>query len=257
MGNRYFETGDQRGAMVKELFATIASRYDLLNDLQSFGLHRYWKRHLVRQAHPRPGEHGLDVCCGTGDLTLALAGCGVQTTGLDFSEEMLEVARKRTQGQRRMSGGTQGLAGDRARFCVDPHFIRGDAQGIPFRDNTFEIVMVGYGLRNLADWKEGLREMQRVLSWNGRLVVLDFGKPDNRLWRSIYFGYLRVFVPILGRLVSGSASAYGYILESLKHYPAQRGIATAMQELGFINVRIFHFVGGAMTINYGEKGSEH
>ena len=114
---------------------------------------------------------------------------------------------------------------------------------------------VGYGLRNLADWKTGLGEMQRVAKPGGRLVVLDFGKPDNALWRGLYFGYLRLFVPCLGRIFCGNASAYRYILESLKHYPAQKGVATQMRELGLVEMQIINLLGGIMSINYGEKRS--
>ena len=136
------------------------------------------------------------------------------------------------------------------------NFVCGDAQRIPFADNTFDIVTVGYGLRNLASWEAGLREMQRVAKPGGRLVVLDFGKPDNVLWRSVYFGYLKLFVPCLGRIFCGNASAYAYILESLKHYPAQHGVGVKMRELGLLDVRVVSLLGGVMSINYGEKRSD-
>jgi demethylmenaquinone methyltransferase/2-methoxy-6-polyprenyl-1,4-benzoquinol methylase len=112
---------------------------------------------------------------------------------------------------------------------------------------------MGYGLRNLANWDAGLGEMQRVVKPSGRVVLLEFGKPQNTLWRWIYFGYLRLFVPCFGLLCAGSASAYGYILESLKHYPGQQGVAARMREIGFVNVRVVNLVGGAMSVNYGEK----
>ncbi len=111
-------------------------------------------------------------------------------------------------------------------------------------------------MRNLANWEAGLGEMQRVARPGGRLVVLDFGKPDNLLWRGLYFGYLKLFVPVLGRLFCGSASAYAYILESLKHYPAQQGVAAAMRSLGLANVKVVSLLGGIMSIHYGEKRSD-
>jgi demethylmenaquinone methyltransferase / 2-methoxy-6-polyprenyl-1,4-benzoquinol methylase len=237
MANRFFDPGAQRAAKVSDLFARIAPRYDLINDLQSFGLHRYWKRRVVQLARPQPGERALDLCCGTGDLALSLARRGARVTGLDFSERMLEVAGRR--------------ASHASLFTL--HYVRADAQCIPFPDNAFDIVTVGYGLRNLANWKSGLREMRRVANVGARLVVLDFGKPDNPLWRRLYFAYLRLFVPCLGRVFCGSAAAYSYILESLHHYPAQHGVAANMRDLGFANVRIVSLLGGVMTINYGEK----
>jgi demethylmenaquinone methyltransferase / 2-methoxy-6-polyprenyl-1,4-benzoquinol methylase len=257
MGNIYFEPGQQRARKVHELFERIARRYDLLNDLQSFGLHRHWKEQLVCLTRAHPGLTALDVCCGTGDIALALARSGAAVTGLDFSEEMLAVARTKAEIRRPKSESGNPGSEPVADACTNPgskvHFIRGDAQKLPFPDQSFDIVTVGYGLRNLADFETGLREMQRVSKPGGRLLVLDFGKPDNALWRAIYFGYLRVFVPLLGLVFCGSASAYAYILESLKHYPAQRGVAAKMLEIGLVNVSILNLLGGVMSINLAEK----
>jgi demethylmenaquinone methyltransferase/2-methoxy-6-polyprenyl-1,4-benzoquinol methylase len=249
--NPFFDPGAQRAAKVQELFAKIAPRYDLLNDLMSLGLHRRWKHRLLQLAAPQPGERGLDVCCGTGDITLALARLGVETVGLDFNKPMLAVAEKRRR--RKEGDAAPPSARDNPPSFKPPQFLQGDAQQIPFPDQSFDIVTVGYGLRNLANWRLGLKEMARVAKPGGRLLVLDFGKPENPFWRNIYFGYLRLFVPLLGLVVSGSASAYSYILESLKHYPAQQGVAAAMKELGLKEGRIVNFLGGVMTINYGRK----
>ena len=129
-------------------------------------------------------------------------------------------------------------------------FLQGDALKLPFADASFDIVTVGYGLRNLASWEAGLAEMIRVSRPGGRLLVLDFGKPDNALWRGLYFAYLRLFVPLLGLTFCGDAQAYAYILESLKHYPAQRGVEARMRELGLAEVRTVNLLGGIMSINF-------
>jgi len=256
MANRFFAPGEQRAARVHDLFSRIAPHYDLINDLQSFGLHRYWKRWVVQLARPQHGHRALDVCCGTGDLALALARRGARVAGLDFSKRMLEVAQRRTSGFRNSEAQAALSAAQATHYASPgPHLIRADAQHIPFRDESFDVVTMGYGLRNLASWESGLEEMRRVLKPGGRLVVLDFGKPENALWRGLYFGYLRLFVPVLGRLVCGSAEAYGYILESLKAYPAQQGVAGKMHALGLTNVRIVSLLAGVMSINYGEKRS--
>jgi len=243
--NKFYAPGEQRAARVNDLFDTIAARYDLINDLQSFGLHRHWKKRLLQLAAGRPGERALDLCCGTGDVAFALARLGLEGVGLDFSEPMLAVAAQRSKAQCPTSkAGTPALP---------IQFLRGDAQHIPFPDASFDLVTISYGLRNLADWETGLREMQRVTRPGGRLLVLDFGKPDNALWRGIYFTYLKWFVPLLGRLFCGDADTHGYILESLKYYAAQKLVAAKMQELQLTDIRIVNLMGGIMSINYGAK----
>lgn len=259
MVNHYFDAGEQRAARVGDLFAAIAPRYDLINDLQSFGLHRLWKRRCVRLAKMQPGERALDLCCGTGDIAFELATRGAEVVGLDFSAPMLAVARQRAAVQgskfKVQSSRFMGAPGDlvQSSGLRVPHFLQGDALSIPFPDAHFDIVTIGYGLRNLASFDGGLREMWRVARPGGRLLVLDFGVPDNAAWRALYFAYLRWFVPVLGRIFCRDAAAYAYILESLKNYPAQKGVAARMQELGCRKVEIHNLLGGMMSINYGGK----
>jgi demethylmenaquinone methyltransferase/2-methoxy-6-polyprenyl-1,4-benzoquinol methylase len=239
VSNEFFAPGKARAVKVNDLFARIARRYDLINDLQSFGLHRAWKRRVVKLAQIKSGDRALDLCCGTGDISFALARAGAETIGLDFSEQMLEVARTRFENSKLK---TQNLK-----------FLQGDAQQLPFPESFFDAVTMGYGLRNLTSWERGLDEMFRVAKPGARLVVLDFGKPANPLWRAIYFAHLRCSVPLIGLLFCGNAQAYAYILESLKHYPAQLAVAEKMRALKLKNVRVINLLGGAMAINYGEK----
>ena len=119
---------------------------------------------------------------------------------------------------------------------------------LPFPDGSFEVVTAGYGLRNLADWQKGLCEMQRVARPGGRLVVLDFGRPKNPVWRAIYMAYLRLVVPVLGLVLCGNLRAYAYIHESVRHYPAQQGLEQAMREIGLQEVSTVNLLGGAMSI---------
>jgi demethylmenaquinone methyltransferase/2-methoxy-6-polyprenyl-1,4-benzoquinol methylase len=258
MSNPFYAPGEQRAEKVQALFATIATRYDFINDVQSLGLHRHWKRRLVALANPKPGTRALDVCCGTGDLALALAAHGAEVTGLDFSEAMLAVAedRRRRSEVAGQKAGTGANPTSDLRPLTSVRFLHGDAMKLPFADGSFDLVTVGYGLRNLASWEAGLTEMARVARPGGRLLVLDFGKPDNALWRTIYFGYLRLIVPIFGLLFAGRPDSYAYILESLKHYPAQHGVEAKMRDLGLINIRVIHFLGGAMSINFGERAGQ-
>jgi demethylmenaquinone methyltransferase/2-methoxy-6-polyprenyl-1,4-benzoquinol methylase len=250
MSESFYQPGEHRGAKVGDLFAKIAPRYDLINDLQSFGLHRYWKNRLLKLAKTKPGERALDVCCGTGDISFGLAKLGADVTGLDFSEPMLCVAKQRSVAavcDRRTSEKITG--GHRPPL----QFLEGDAQNLPFDDVSFDVVTVGYGLRNLPSWERGLGEMWRVTKPGGRILVLDFGKPDNALWRKIYFGYMRWIIPIFGKLFCGDSATHAYILESLKGYPAQRGVEEKMRAMKCKNIRVITFLGGVMSINYGEK----
>jgi len=241
MADQYYAPGKHRSAKVDQLFTAVAKHYDLINDIQSFGLHRSWKQRVIQVASVQPGDHTLDICSGTGDLAIGLAQRGAETVGLDFNSEMLRIARNKLENLR------PPLATPALRF------IQGDALRLPFAENSFEIVTIGYGLRNLASWEAGLEEMKRVAKPGGRLLVLEFGKPDNPLWRGFYFSYLRFFLPVLGRLVCGDAAAYAYILESLKHYPGQKGVAAKMVEMRLEQVRIINLLGGAMSINFGIK----
>ncbi len=231
MANKFYQPGQERAARVEDLFATIAPRYDLINDLQSLGLHRHWKRKLIRLAEVKTGDRALDVCCGTGDISIALAAAGAEVAGLDFSAAMLAVAKKRSPIQ----------------------FLQGDAMNLPFPDNSFDIVAIGYGLRNLSSWERGLEEMWRVAKPGARLLVLDFGKPDNSVWRQIYFAYLKWLVPLFGKIFCKDSATHAYIFASLQHYPAQRGVAEKMKTLGAADVHIHNLCGGAMSINFCRK----
>ncbi len=236
MRNKFYQPGAQRAEKVNDLFAAVAARYDLINDAQSLGLHRRWKRALVSLAAIHPGDRALDVCCGTGDLALRLEKAGAQVTGLDFSAAMLEIARRRAA---------------RAQSAVQ--WIEGDAMQLPFADAAFDVVSVGYGLRNLASWETGLGEMWRVARPGGRLLVLDFGKPDNPFWRALYFFYLERVVPIFGRVFCRDADTHSYILASLRDYPAQRGVAAKLAALGCQDVKTKNFWGGAMSLSFARK----
>ncbi|HEY3853464.1 MAG TPA: ubiquinone/menaquinone biosynthesis methyltransferase [Verrucomicrobiae bacterium] len=238
MSNKFYQTGEQRGERVADLFGVIAKRYDLVNDLQSFGMHRRWKKLLVTMAGVKNGEKALDVCCGTGDIAFALERAGAEVYGLDFSPEMLAVAEERSRG-----GGSS------------VRLQQGDAMNLPFADAMFDTVTVGYGLRNLANWQRGLEEMHRVTKPGGRLLVLDFGKPDFWPWRQIFFGYLRIVVPVLGRIFCHDSDTHAYILESLTAYPAQHGVAAKLKGLRCSDVETRNLLGGAMSIHFARKSS--
>ena len=241
MESKFYQADEHRAEKVHELFTAIARRYDLLNDIMSAGRHRRWKRRLVDMAMEGKsagrGVKVLDLCCGTGDIALMFAGRGAMVTGADFTEEMLQVAAARCE-----RDGVTGV-----------EWIKADALRLPFEENAFDIISVGYGLRNLADMGQGLREALRVLRPGGKLLSLDFGKPEMKAWRAMYFGYLRVALPVLGRIFCGDPDTHGYILASLQKYPAQRGVKELMESCGYCECGFEEFSLGAMAINYGSK----
>jgi demethylmenaquinone methyltransferase/2-methoxy-6-polyprenyl-1,4-benzoquinol methylase len=241
MASKFFVPGTERAPKVGDLFATIAPRYDVINDLQSFGMHRLWKHQMVAAATLQPGDHALDVCCGTGDVTFKLAQTGADTVGFDFSQPMLDVAKGRAA-QVPLPAGSGTV-----------EFQQGDALNLPFADRSFDVVTISYGLRNLADFQRGLRELNRVLKPGGRLLVLDFGKPDFLPWRWVYYQYLERICPLFGKIFCGDGDTHGYILDSLKAYPAQHGVDSGLRELGFTETRIQTFLGGTMTLNIGRR----
>jgi demethylmenaquinone methyltransferase/2-methoxy-6-polyprenyl-1,4-benzoquinol methylase len=253
--NKFHQPGEHRAARVEDLFAIVAPRYDFINDLQSLGLHRLWKRTLVKMADVQPGDRALDVCCGTGDVAFALRQSGAEVTALDFSPAMLAVAQQRARnGLPPCSGGLRPQQIPPPPMAPPPvQFLRGDALRLPFPGESFEVVTAAYGLRNLADWERGLEEMWRVARPGARLLVLDFGKPANPLWRRLYFAYLKYLVPWFGAILCKDAATHAYIFASLQNYPAQRGVAAKMESLHCAGIQVRNLMGGAMSINLGRK----
>jgi demethylmenaquinone methyltransferase/2-methoxy-6-polyprenyl-1,4-benzoquinol methylase len=238
VSNKYLSYDENRAPKVREMFSRLAHRYDLVNDVMSFGMHRLWKRQTVRLAlsdAPR-NPRVLDLCCGSGDLCFLAeqAGAG-PVIGADFTLPMLDVARRR-----RREGGRRSV------------FVQADALRLPFRDGAFDVLTIGYGLRNVADIPAALSEMRRVLAPGGRAVVLDFGKPDRPLPAALYRAYLGAVMPTVGWIFHGDPHTYAYIPASLERYPAQRGVEALMQEAGFGHVRYEERLLGTMGINIGE-----
>src|SRR5690349_8028954 len=203
----------------------------------SFGLHRRWKRQTVELAlRDKSKPRVLDLCCGSGDLSfLAEDGGAGSVAGADFTLPMLAVARRRKIEGRRRSA-----------------FLQADALRLPFADGSFDVVTVGYGLRNIADIPAALAEMRRVLAPGGRAVILDFGKPSNPLTAALYGAFLHTMMPAVGWLFHGDPDTYLYIPESLKRFPAQRGVAKLMGEAGFVNASYENRLLGTMGINVGQ-----
>jgi demethylmenaquinone methyltransferase/2-methoxy-6-polyprenyl-1,4-benzoquinol methylase len=230
----------QFAEQVNRMFDRVAARYDLLNSLMSAGLHHRWRERAADKAALKPGESALDVCCGTGDLTLELAGRvapGGHVVGCDFSEPMLDLAREKAT--RREAPGVR--------------FEWADALKLPYDAGRFDAVTVGFGVRNFADLDRGLQEMARVLRPGGRLIVLEFTKPTQPPFSTFYSLWFDRIAPILGR-ISDNPEAYAYLAESVRTFPGPRGLAEKMEAAGLGQIRYTVLAGGIVTIHAGLAG---
>ncbi|HEY8391335.1 MAG TPA: bifunctional demethylmenaquinone methyltransferase/2-methoxy-6-polyprenyl-1,4-benzoquinol methylase UbiE [Capillibacterium sp.] len=222
-------------------FRKIAPRYDLVNTLVSFGLHHYWRHFAVEKADLRAGQQVLDVCCGTGLITRDLAqkvGPRGYVVGLDLSPSMLKIAA------------------ENLRELARSHRIRlveGNAMALPFPDHSFDRAVIGYGLRNVADMRQALRELYRVLKPGGRLVGLELGKPRNPLLNKLYTLYFATFPPLVGFLMTGEKEPYLYLHRSVQAYPAPAEVSRIFGETGFTAVHYYELSWGIATVHTGEK----
>ncbi len=223
-----FEAGRLPPEGVRSMFDRIAPVYDAMNRLMTAGLDRRWRR-VTAEAVVRPGDRVIDVCCGTGDLAVACAREGARVTGIDFSERMLERARRK---------------------APQLEWIEGDALALPFADGEFDGATVGFGIRNVEDLERGLRELRRVLRRGARVGILEITRP-----RGVLAPFFRVWfdgvVPLLGKVLPGGA-AYTYLPASVRRFPGPEDLALALRDAGFRDVRYRLFAGGIVALHTGE-----
>jgi demethylmenaquinone methyltransferase/2-methoxy-6-polyprenyl-1,4-benzoquinol methylase len=210
------------------MFDRISPVYDAMNRTMTMGLDQRWRRATVA-AVVRPGDRVLDSCCGTGDLAVAALAAGARVTGLDFSERMLERARRK---------------------APQVEWVQGDALALPFEDGAFDAATVGFGVRNLDDLELGLRELRRVLKPGGRLAILEITRPRGLL-APFYRLWFDGFVPLLGKLLPGG-SAYTYLPASVRRFPGPDELAGLMAAAGFDDVRWRGFAGGIVALHIGK-----
>jgi demethylmenaquinone methyltransferase/2-methoxy-6-polyprenyl-1,4-benzoquinol methylase len=227
----------QKAAYVNAKFNEIARAYDRFNDLITFGMHRYWKRFVARQTGLRAGERCLDLCCGTGDIARAIRKQhpDVEVVGVDFARDMLAIAAERNTG--------------------DITYIRGDALQLPFPAGHFAAVTVGYGLRNLSDLRQGLREIRRVLQPGGVLVSLDVGKVRLPVIDHLSRFYFFTIVPRMGQWLMSGQEMFTYLPQSSVRYPDQESLKRILLEMGFQQADYYDFVFGASTVHVAYQPS--
>jgi demethylmenaquinone methyltransferase/2-methoxy-6-polyprenyl-1,4-benzoquinol methylase len=228
-------SADDHARRVREMFARISPRYDLLNHLLSGNIDRRWRRKAIEKLRPLlpHGARVLDVACGTGDLSIALfENTGAQVTGVDFCRPMLSrAARKQPQ----------------------ISFVEGDALQLPFDEAVFDAVTIAFGLRNLASVEQGLLELRRVLKPNGWAVILEFSKSTIPGFRLLAAAYCSRLLPRIGGLISGSRSAYEYLPDSVSRFPNQEALAAMMTTAGFADVGFENLTGGIAALHAGRK----
>jgi len=234
------ETGS-RERYVQGLFSSIAGNYDFVDTLLSFNRDRYWRRFAARRAGLKLGGKALDVATGTGKLALELAreaGDVGEVVGVDFCDEMLNRAQDKLVKTKHRNV-TLALA---------------TAGALPFPDNTFDCVTIGFGLRNVADIEQALREMTRVVKAGARVVCLEFSQPENHAVRTIYRPYLFHVLPFLGGLISGDGAAYSYLPRSIAGFPRPHKVRQAMEGVGLRDVEIYFLTMGVVAVYVGIKG---
>ena len=220
-------------ADVHRMFDSIAGRYDALNRILSLGTDRAWRRRTCDELGVSAGQTAVDLCCGTGDLALAMVQRGARVIGSDFSHEMLVLAAAK---------GVSELA-------------EADCLRLPFADGSFDLVTVAFGARNLENLEAGLGEMLRVLKPGGRLGLLEFASPPGMLFRRVYLAYLTWIVPLVGAVVSGRGSAYSYLSTSIQSFADQEEMTAILRGIGFESVRHIDFARGIAALYIGYRAS--
>ncbi|WGX96142.1 demethylmenaquinone methyltransferase [Nocardioides sp. L-11A] len=219
---------DKQPADVRRMFDAVARRYDLTNDILSFGQDRRWRREVLAAVDPAYGDRVLDLAAGTGTSSQPFLDAGAEVVPCDFSIGMLQVGKRQL-----------------------PHlpFTAGDGTRLPFRDGTFDAVTISFGLRNIVDPLAGLAEMRRVTRPGGRLVVAEFSHPTWAPWRTVYIEYLMKALPAVARTVSSSPDAYVYLAESIRAWPDQRGLADLIAEAGWDRPQWRNLSGGIVALH--------
>lgn len=226
---------------VADVFHSVAGKYDLMNDLMSGGIHRFWKKLTIEQSGARRGHSILDIAGGTGDLTIRFSRI-VGPTGkvvlADINDSMLKVGRDRLM--------DRGVAGN-------VEFVQANAECLPFPDNTFDVITIAFGLRNVTDQNAAIRSMTRVLKPGGKVMVLEFSKTNNPALTKLYDFYSFNILPKMGQLIAGDAESYQYLAESIRMHPDQETLKGMMQDAGLVNCKYQNMTGGIVALHTGIK----
>ena len=233
---------EEKAGRVREVFDSVASRYDLMNDLMSGGMHRLWKRFTIELSGVRPGQTVLDIAGGTGDLAAKFSqrvGPDGHVILADINAAMLSVGRDRLIDK----GALNNISVSQA-----------DAQFLPYADNSIDCITIAFGLRNVTDKALALRSMYRILKPGGRLLVLEFSKPTSPLLSQAYDAYSFSALPFMGKLITNDADSYRYLAESIRKHPDQETLLEMVEDAGFVDCKYHNMTGGIVAIHRGVKG---
>lgn len=232
---------ENKASMVADVFHSVAAQYDVMNDLMSFGIHRLWKRFTIDASGVRPGNKVLDLAGGTGDLTAKfsqIVGKDGQVILADINSSMLNVGRDKLR--------------DRG-LVQNIEYVQANAESLPFEDNKFDIITIAFGLRNVTDKDKALRSMYRVLKPGGRLLVLEFSKPEHEILNKAYDFYSFNILPKMGELVAKDGESYQYLAESIRMHPDQDTLEDMMKSAGFEQTTYKNLTGGIVALHKGYK----
>ncbi|MBB6054601.1 MAG: bifunctional demethylmenaquinone methyltransferase/2-methoxy-6-polyprenyl-1,4-benzoquinol methylase UbiE [Gammaproteobacteria bacterium] len=227
--------------LVADVFHSVADKYDLMNDLMSFGIHRLWKRFTIDCAGVRPGQKILDLAGGTGDLTAKfsrLTGENGEVVLADINDSMLKVGREKLR--------NRGLVNN-------IRYVQANAENLPFPDNHFDLITIGFGLRNVTHKEQALASMYRALKPGGRLLVLEFSKPTNVVMSKLYDFYSFQVLPKMGQLIAKDSDSYQYLAESIRMHPDQETLKSMMESVGFEQVTYHNLTQGIVALHRGFK----
>ncbi|VAW92151.1 2-methoxy-6-polyprenyl-1,4-benzoquinol methylase [hydrothermal vent metagenome] len=231
----------EKAGKVAEVFHSVASKYDVMNDLMSMGVHRLWKRFTIERSGVRSGQRVLDIAGGTGDLAAKfsrLVGDSGEVILADINDSMLKVGRTRLV--------NKGIVGN-------INYVQANAECLPFPDNYFDCITIAFGLRNVTDKDKALRSMQRIIRPGGRVMVLEFSKPTNQALSFIYDKYSFNLLPKMGKLIANDADSYQYLAESIRMHPNQETLKSMMQDAGLERCSYHNLTGGVVALHIGYK----
>ncbi|MDH4227233.1 MAG: bifunctional demethylmenaquinone methyltransferase/2-methoxy-6-polyprenyl-1,4-benzoquinol methylase UbiE [Deltaproteobacteria bacterium] len=239
-GYKEVDVTEKKG-LVREVFDSVSGKYDLMNDLMSLGTHRLWKRFFVEKAGVRPGMRALDVAGGTADIALLMAAKAGETGSVvvyDINKDMLDAGRDKCLDR----GVAAGVS-----------FVQGDAEHMPFEDNSFDVATIAFGIRNVTHIDIALSEMARVVRPGGRVMVLEFSRVRAEMLSNLYDAYSFGVIPAVGERVTGNRDAYVYLAESIRKFPDQESFKAMMEDAGLFKVRYYNIFGGIAAVHSGVK----